>query len=138
MKVDLEKYRALNLKLTPQRIAIFEYLEGNKSHPSVYDVYKYVVKKFPSMSFATVYNTLNTLVRNGKLKELSVDPDKKRFDPNTHPHHHLRCIKCSKIIDVELDYNLDLHDNKFKDFEILGSEIEFYGLCNDCKNKIKQ
>jgi len=49
------------------------------------------------MSFATVYNTLNTLVKAGTLRELTIDPEKKRYDPDTSRHHHCICILCGKI-----------------------------------------
>ncbi|NTW58892.1 MAG: transcriptional repressor, partial [Nitrospirae bacterium] len=52
-------------KRTPQRLAILDHLDGNKSHPSAEDIYRVVARKNPSMSFATVYNTLHTLVQAG-------------------------------------------------------------------------
>lgn len=48
-------------KLTPQRLAILSYLKGNEKHPSADEVYRAVVRRFPTMSFATVYNTLKML-----------------------------------------------------------------------------
>src|SRR5512137_372133 len=93
-----EKYRDLGVKLTPQRIAILDYLEGNLSHPSADDVYRAILRKFPTMSFATVYNTLEMLKRNGMVVELTGDPEKKRFDPNPRPHHHLICMHCRRIV----------------------------------------
>ncbi len=61
----MEKYRRLGIKLTPQRLAILEYLNGNTDHPSAEDIYRTVSKKYPTMSFATVYNTLGTLKTAG-------------------------------------------------------------------------
>ena len=84
-------YKSLGLKLTPQRLAILEYLEGNKNHPSAEDIYKALKPRFPSMSFATVYNTLEILVKKGVIKELNIESSRKRFDPFTHPHHHFFC-----------------------------------------------
>ncbi len=138
MKKDIKKYKLLNIKLTPQRIAILDYLERNKTHPSVSEIFKYVNRRFPSMSFATVYNTLNTLVQHGRIRELTMDNDKKRFDPNTLPHHHLTCIKCKRIIDVDLDYPLSLPENKSSGFKVLGNHIEFYGICSECSSLNKQ
>jgi Fur family peroxide stress response transcriptional regulator len=131
----MEKYKAIGIKLTPQRIAILDYLDGNKEHPSAEDIYKEVSKRFPTMSFATVYNTLQTLKERGGVLELTIDPDKKRFDPNTEPHHHLICLSCKKIIDIHGKYNLDIPDEERADFDIVGNHIEFYGLCTDCKKR---
>ncbi|MCK5426958.1 MAG: transcriptional repressor, partial [Thermodesulfovibrionia bacterium] len=55
----IEKYRDIGIKLTPQRIAILNYLSGITTHPSAEQIYKAVSKEFPTMSFATVYNTLD-------------------------------------------------------------------------------
>ncbi len=129
----MEKYKQLGFKLTPQRLAILDYLDGNTSHPSAEDVYKEVAKKFPTMSFATVYNTLEALRQRGGVLELTIDPDKKRFDPNTEPHHHLICLRCRMIIDVHRTYELPLPKTDLGGFQVVGNHIEFYGLCPKCQ-----
>lgn len=129
----MERLRDIGLKLTPQRMAIVEYLKDNKEHPSADDIYRAVSEKFPTMSFATVYNTLETLRKHSRLIELSIDPDKKRFDPNTEHHHHLMCVKCRKIVDIYGKYNLNIAENEKNNFEIIGNHIEFYGICPKCK-----
>jgi Fur family peroxide stress response transcriptional regulator len=131
----MEKYRDAGLKLTPQRLAILEYLDGNKEHPSAEDVYKAVSKKFPTMSLATVYNTLMTLKQRGLVKELTMDPLRMRFDPQPTPHHHLICINCRKIIDIHTRLRINLPEMEQEGFEIVGNHIEFYGRCPKCKNK---
>jgi len=131
----MKKFSNIGLRMTPQRIAVFNYLEGNKMHPSAEDIYKAISKEFSTMSFATVYNTLSAMKNHGCLVELTIDPDKKRFDPNTSPHHHLMCIHCRRILDVEIDYHLTSPDS---DFEIIGNHIEFYGLCTKCKGKKRE
>jgi Fur family transcriptional regulator, peroxide stress response regulator len=127
----------MSLKLTPQRLAILEYLEGNKNHPSASDIYDAVSKKFPTMSFATVYNTLKTLKMHDNIQELTIDPEKKRFDPNMVRHHHLICIICSKIIDIETEFDVALSNTQKQGFEITGNHIDFYGFCPNC-TKIKE
>jgi Fur family peroxide stress response transcriptional regulator len=131
----MEKYRDSGLKLTPQRLAILEYLDGNKEHPSAEDVYKAVSRKFPTMSLATVYNTLMTLKQRGLVKELTMDPLRMRFDPQPTPHHHLICMDCRKIIDIHTRLRINLPEMEQEGFEIVGNHIEFYGLCSKCKNK---
>jgi Fur family transcriptional regulator, peroxide stress response regulator len=130
-----DKYRELGIKLTPQRIAILEYLEGNLSHPSAEDVYRAVLRKFPTMSFATVYNTLETLKQSGRVAELTGDPGKKRFDPNPRPHHHLICTRCRRIVDVQVEFRLPVAERDRAGFEITGNHIEFFGTCPDCKKR---
>ena len=87
------------------------------------------------MSFATVYNTLETLRRHGQIIELNFDPFKKRFDPDPKPHHHVICVRCQKILDVRNEFSLKPPRIESEEFEIIGSHIEFYGICSKCKNK---
>jgi Fur family peroxide stress response transcriptional regulator len=131
----MNKYRDIGLKLTPQRLAILDYLDGNKEHPSAEDIYRAVLKKFPTMSFATVYNTLEALRRKGNVLELMIDSGKKRFDPNTAPHHHLICIRCKRIVDIMGAYELSISNAERTNFEVIGNHIEFYGICHACGKK---
>jgi Fur family peroxide stress response transcriptional regulator len=131
----LAKYRGKGLRLTPQRLAVLGCLDGNKSHPSAEDIYGEVKKRFPTMSFATVYNTLETLWKRGRILQLSVDPERKRYDPNTTYHHHLICTKCKKIVDVHGNFQMSIPDEQKGAFEVIGNHIEFYGICPECKNK---
>jgi len=129
----MEKYRDIGFKLTPQRIAILEFLEGNKDHPSADDIYKAVSKKFTTMSFATVYTTLAALKKKGTVLELTVDPDKKRYDPTTEGHNHLICISCKRIVDLPGNHQLDLPESAKQNFTVIKSHIEVHGLCPKCK-----
>ncbi len=131
----MKKYRDIGLKLTPQRLAILNYLEGNEEHPSAETIYKEVSKNFPTMSYATVYNTLEALKRQGIVAELAIDPGKKRFDPNMVPHHHLMCLTCKRIVDIQRDFAVTLNEGDSANFEILGNHIEFYGFCPRCKKR---
>jgi Fur family peroxide stress response transcriptional regulator len=117
----MNKYRNIGFKLTPQRIAVLEYLENNKEHPSAETVFSNVSKTFPTMSFATVYNTLAALRDRGYLLELTIDADKRRYDPNTAPHNHLICTACRKIIDIPVEYMLKVPDHLRSGFEITGN-----------------
>jgi Fur family peroxide stress response transcriptional regulator len=131
--MNTKKIKDAGLKLTPQRLAILDYLRDNLEHPSAEDIYKAIVERFPTMSFATVYNTLDTLREKGAVQELTIDPRKKRFDPNPEPHHHLICIRCKRILDVHIDYQLQIPEEMKNGFEVVGNHIEFYGTCPDCR-----
>jgi Fur family peroxide stress response transcriptional regulator len=129
----MDKKKKDSIKLTPQRLAILEYLEGNMSHPSAAEIYKAVSEKYPTMSFATVYNTLQTLREKGRVLELTIDSGKMRFDPNTKPHHHLICVHCKNITDVHRKFALNLPQGERCDYEIIGNHVDFYGICPKCK-----
>jgi Fur family peroxide stress response transcriptional regulator len=124
-------------KRTPQRLAILDYLDGNTSHPSAEDVYRAVSERYSSMSFATVYNTLNTLSQAGAVRELTIDSDRKRYDPDTTMHHHLICVGCRKIVDIPGTVGVEMPEDVAPDYTILGSHVEFYGQCPTCRKKKK-
>lgn len=128
----LEYYKSLGLKLTPQRLAIIEYLEKTKEHPSAEDIYNALKERFPSMSFATVYNTLEVLMEKGLVKELGIDSSKKRFDPCIRSHHHFICRRCGKILDVEREFDIVIPED-IKEHEITDFQVLFSGTCSDCK-----
>ena len=116
MEKIIAKYRDRGIRLTPQRIAILKFLEGNTDHPTAEDIYKGIKRSYPTLSFATVYNTLQTLTERGELLEITIDPTRKHYDPNTTPHHHIVCVECNEIMDVFMDYSgfLKLPSHLFK------------------------
>ncbi len=132
----MKKYRNIGIRLTPQRIAILNYLDGNKNHPSADEIYKAVSKKFSTMSFATVYSTLAALRDAGNVLELTIDPMKKRYDPNTERHHHLICVSCKRVVDILEEFMIQLPGCMKQDFEVTGNHIEFYGRCPQCKKTV--
>jgi Fur family transcriptional regulator, peroxide stress response regulator len=127
------KYREIGFKLTPQRLAILDFLHGSSQHPSADDIYRAVLKKFPTISFATVYATLAALKKRGKLAELSSDPHKKRYDPDTRNHSHLICSACNRIFDIPVEYTIVFPESVKQDFVISDSHVECTGLCPTCK-----
>jgi Fur family peroxide stress response transcriptional regulator len=121
--------------MTPQRIAILEFLERDTNHPSAEDIFNRVRKKYPTVSFATVYNTLEALKKRGDIVEITIDPERKHYEPSTSPHHHIVCIICKKISDVFVDYSeaLKLPEEVQGEFIATGNHVDFYGVCKGCR-----
>ncbi len=123
------------IKWTPQRLAIINYLDGNKEHPSAEEIYKALSKDFPTMSVATVYNVLEFLKRTNRVKEIHIDPEKRRFDPDTTEHHHAICVRCKKVFDIYQKVELsDLHQY-LPQFDIIDTKLTVHVLCPECKKK---
>ena len=137
MEKIIAKYKDMGLRLTPQRIAILKYLDGNTSHPTADNIYRDVKQTYPTLSFATVYNTLQTLREHGEVMEVTIDPIRKHYDPNTSPHHHVICISCNDLWDVFVDYSdvLKLPSNVAKGMKTVGVHVDFYGLCKNCQKE---
>lgn len=123
------------IKWTPQRLAILKFLDGNKDHPSVEDIYEALSKDFPTMSVATVYNVLEFLKNTGRIKEIYVDPQKRRFDPDTTTHHHAICINCKRVYDIYQDIEIPTLNQYLPDFKIIDTHIQIHVLCPACKSK---
>ncbi len=135
-----EKYRGRGFKLTPQRLAILKFLEGNTSHPSAEDIFTEIKKGHPTVSFATVYNTLQTLGNMGEIQEITINPERKHYDPDPSLHHHTICTRCNGIGDVFEDYTgeLQLPDEVGESFTLTGTHVNFYGVCEECSDNKEQ
>jgi Fur family peroxide stress response transcriptional regulator len=130
-----EKDAPRGFRMTPQRSEIIRLLDGNRTHPSAEEIYRAVKKKFSGISFATVYNTLQSLLSMGGVAELGIDAARKRFDPCTSRHSHLMCVKCGRIDDVKAPARPLKPSGKPAGFRILHCNIEFYGVCPACGKK---
>jgi Fur family peroxide stress response transcriptional regulator len=135
----IETLKEIGLKVTPQRQAILRLLDGNKTHPSADTIYREVLKEYPGLSFATVYNTMSKLAKAGKIQELDIDPNKKRFDPCTALHYHFYCKACGEVFDVACDsilVTLDHLEAKAIDgHQVDTIQLNFKGVCKDCAGK---
>ncbi len=135
MQDKAKKLKKMGLKVTPQRLAILQMLNGDRTHPSAEKVYDEISKKFPGMSFATVYNTLAKLVEVGEIQELDIDPGKKRFDPYTQLHYHFYCKTCGKIYDVDYDISLSPDIKKIAGHHVETIQLNFKGVCKGCTKR---
>jgi Fe2+ or Zn2+ uptake regulation protein len=143
VKSMLAGVRKAGLKLTPQRMAIVQELAADETHPTAQELFERLRPVLPSMSFATVYNTLDALSRAGLCAALSLSPGSGRFDPNMAPHHHAVCDGCGAIRDVfpasPRSGPLDRAEPTAAalalaapGFELRAVERIFRGLCADC------
>src|SRR5271167_1644113 len=99
----LASLRASGLKMTPQRLAIVHELAADPTHPTAQELFDRLRPSLPTMSFATVYNTLDALASAGLCASLSLSPGAARFDPNMAAHHHAVCDRCGLVRDVPCD-----------------------------------
>ncbi|WP_294371886.1 Fur family transcriptional regulator [uncultured Clostridium sp.] len=128
-------FKEKKLKLTPQRLAVYNYLMNTTSHPSADVIYNDIHVQYPTMSLATVYKALKTLAEVGLIQEINVGEGNFRYDANSNPHPHIQCIKCGKVDDFKyLDLeNLNSIAQKNTDYKIISNKVYFYGYCKDCQ-----
>jgi len=138
MKTDKfrEHLKEKGLKVTPQRVAIFEAVVNLKNHPTAENIIDYIKVKHPNISVGTVYKVLDSLVGNGLLKKVKSENDIMRYDAVLHHHHHLYCSETERIEDFE-DPNLDKLINdyfkkkKIKSFNIKNITLQITGEFNN-------
>lgn len=136
----LSDLKRAGLKMTPQRIAIVRLFAADESHPTAQDLFERLQPDFPSMSFATVYNTLDALAAAGLCGTLRLG-NAARFDPNTEAHHHAVCESCGEVHDIPAHTlaptaaavrNLR---RKAPGFSVRSVERIYRGLCSACAAK---
>ena len=128
-------FKEKKLKLTPQRLAVYNYLINTTAHPSADTIYTDIHVQYPTMSLATVYKALKTLVEVGLIQEINVGEGNFRYDANSFPHPHLQCLKCGKVDDF-MNFTLDdlnASAQTHTDYKIVSSKVYFYGYCKDCQ-----
>jgi Fur family transcriptional regulator, peroxide stress response regulator len=131
----IARLRDAGVNPTMQRLAILEYLEGTKAHPTADEIYAAVREKYPTMARATVYNTLEALTTSGTILKLTVDPAAARYDADTGPHVHFRCRSCGKV------YDLDAKESRCLGSEVGGHHVESvrtyaFGVCASCHREL--
>jgi Fe2+ or Zn2+ uptake regulation protein len=89
------------LRLTPQRRHVYEVLMEKRDHPTATEVFIRAQQGMPTISLATVYNCLETMVGSGLVKAVHVDREPTRFCANLHEHGHFHCTGCGHIADIE-------------------------------------
>ena len=126
-------------RFTEQRAAVYRFLCGTASHPSADEVFQQVRAQVPGISLATVYKSLETLVGCGLAVKLTYGDGSARYDGRTDPHHHARCLACSRIFDVAgtlpSDELHELHE-RAQDFHVTGYRLELTGYCSHCADSM--
>lgn len=132
---SIERLKSSNIRITPQRYAILEYLIETDTHPTADEIYQQLVSRFPNMSVATVYNNLRLFIEQNLVKELNYGDSSSRFDFSSTQHYHAVCTICGKIEDVYYP-GLEKVEQAAEDltgFSITEHRLELYGQCEDCK-----
>ncbi|KXG78898.1 transcriptional regulator PerR [Thermotalea metallivorans] len=135
MKDFAKILRDHGMKVTPQRIAIYDILIHTTEHPSAEVIYKKLAPIYPTMSLATVYKSLDAFKKAGLVQELNVGECSFRYDAKTNSHPHIICTSCHRVDDIQEDIFSDLFQkvNAFTNYSVHKQQLYFYGLCPQCK-----
>jgi Fur family peroxide stress response transcriptional regulator len=134
LQEKIEWLKQKGVVLTIQRLAVIELLEGRTDHPTVDKIYKTLKEKYPTISQATVYSTLELLRDAGEIQQLCIHRDKACFDPNPRMHHHFLCKQCEKIIDIQIECPVS-KQGEFNGNRVDEVQAYLYGVCVDCRKE---
>lgn len=132
----VNRLRENDHKLTPQRLAIAKILARSEGHPSVETIHQALQGDFPTMSLATVYRNVLLIKSLGEVLELGFADGSNRYDGNRpYPHPHVVCVKCTAIIDPDLESLKDMTAEVSAEtgFKILSHRVDFFGVCKACQ-----
>lgn len=103
---------------------------GNQ-HLTAEQIYLRAKQISPSIVMATVYNNLNRLVDEGRLRRIQAADAVARYDKPTR-HDHLCCIKCGRLADIQLE---DLRERlcAASGREVLSYDLNLYYICDECR-----
>jgi Fe2+ or Zn2+ uptake regulation protein len=134
--VLIKLFRQRDLKITPQRRVIFELLVEDDSHPTADEIYQRVLSVMPEVSRTTVYNTLRELVALDELTTVEdLSESGTRYDTNRSHHHHLFCMRCHTLMDINRDFaGVELSPEETEGYRIVKSQVTCYGICPDCQD----
>lgn len=158
MEIDIKKYKDIlrdgGYKLTHQRKLILQAMANNNDkHLNCDEIFSIISKENPEIGIATVYRTLLLFEKLNIVSKLNFDDGYSRYELDLGKedhHHHLLCLKCGKVIEVQLDVESRLTPKnevsvlksfeeeigKEKDFTIVDHNVTFYGYCKDCKENL--
>ncbi|HIJ70738.1 MAG TPA: transcriptional repressor [Planctomycetes bacterium] len=137
----MDAFRAMcrreGLKVTPQRLAVYKALVESTEHPSAEAVFRQVRKNIPDISFDTVNRTLLMLSNIDAAFVIEGTGSPKRFDANLKTHHHFKCIKCKRIIDVwhEPFDKIQVPRSIEEKFTVSRKTVYLEGICDKCRGK---
>ncbi len=129
----------MKYKSSKQRDMIMNYLRQIHGHVSAEEIYKNMNEDGQKISLATVYRNLNILCEMNEIKKIAHPVDGYQYDKTSRPHYHLHCVKCDRIVDLEIPYTEEW--NQLLEYngnvKVITHNIMAEGICKDCLKKEK-
>lgn len=121
-------------KLTPQRQTVLQVIREREDHPTANDIFQAARRLLPSISYATVYNSLRYLKKAGLVREINFGDSASRYDRETDRHDHAICTSCGRLVDFDFPEAANLmrvaaRKSRFKPESV---HLTLRGLCPEC------
>lgn len=120
--------------LTKQREVVLNVIQSSREHLTANEVFAAAKLDLPTISFATVYNSLRFLKDSGRIAEISFGNGASRFDRMTHRHDHAICTSCGTLVDIEMEHPVEIIKLAAKKSKFTPESLEFTlrGKCPEC------
>ncbi len=137
MNTLVNQLRSRRISVTPQRLAILANLESRRDHPTAEQIYQDVRRDLPTISFNTVYKTLEVFCQKGLIIKVNPLHEVARYDFDTSHHAHLICRQCRFILDLseEVAPAPSLPPEVLAGFQVEQYSLIYWGLCPKCQKK---
>src|SRR5581483_10617395 len=122
----LERY---GIRASAQRLVVTEHILKAKDHPSADELWGQIRRSFPTISRATVYNTLHRLAEKGLVRELALAEGRVVYDPITERHHHFIDVTDGSIHDVPWEALTVRRMSPLKGLEVDEYQVVMRGRC---------
>lgn len=136
MQEHIKRLKAKHIRITPQRLGVYEILSAENKHLTAEEIYGRMKAKFPAISLATVYSILELYKNKDIACEIRITFDKSCFEARTDSHHHFYCKSCKKIFDIKLHPCPALKNEQIEGHYIEDLQGYFYGICKNCQDKM--
>src|SRR5277367_3570470 len=131
----VERCHERGIAVTPQRLAVIEARLASENHPSTDEICAAVRRKNPHVSLATVHRILEQFCEVGEARKVTLLHDVARYDGNVEPHHHVLCVRCRRVQDIEIPEVDKLLEGRTSlgQFKLLRCSVEIEALCRRCQ-----
>jgi Fur family peroxide stress response transcriptional regulator len=132
--------RKRGIAVTPQRLAVIGALLASENHPNADEICVAVRRTHPHVSLATVHRILDQFCDVGEARKVTLLHDAARYDGNVEPHHHVLCVRCRRVQDIEIPEVDKLLEGRTSlgQFTLLRCSLEIDALCRRCQLAEKQ
>jgi Fe2+ or Zn2+ uptake regulation protein len=125
--------KSSGLKATLQRLSILEIIDKN-GHIKIDDLYQEMFQTHPTLSLATVYKNIITMIDKDVILEVPIIGGKSFFELKKIDHIHLICNSCNSIEDRDMVTSTMDFLSPSKEFLLSHSQVNLYGTCSSCQN----
>jgi Fur family transcriptional regulator, peroxide stress response regulator len=129
---------ATGLRATRQRLAVLRLLRATEGHPTVLELHRLLGSEHPNLSRKTVYEILDSFVREGLAACVTDGGEPYRYEARTSPHYHARCRICGHLYDLPARADGPIRGLAAvpEGFRVDAISVTLRGVCMRCHDEI--